>query len=51
MTIITARRMISGELLKQRKGLFITADYESLLSGSSQFSLTMPACELRGLLR
>ena len=43
MYIITARRMTSGELLKYRKGLFITADYETLLSGSSRFSLTKPS--------
>ena len=43
MYIITARRMISGEVLKYRKGLcFIYADYESGLSGSSGFCLTEP---------
>ena len=44
MYIITARRMTSGELLKYRKGLFITADYESLFPGSSRsrFTLTVP---------
>ena len=42
MYIITARRMTSGELLKYRKGLFMTAGYGSFLSGSSQFSLTKP---------
>ena len=43
--IITARRMTSGELLKYRKGLFITADYESLFPGSSRsrFTLTVPS--------
>ena len=48
MTIITARRMTSGELLKYRKGLFITADYESLFPGSSRsrFTLTVPAAAL-----
>ena len=36
--------MTSGELLKYRKGLFITADYESLFPGSSRsrFTLTVP---------
>ena len=44
MYIITARRMTSGELLKYRKGLFITAGYESLFPGSSRsrFILTVP---------
>ena len=44
MYIITARRMTSGELLKYRKGLFITAGYESLFPGSSRsrFTLTVP---------
>lgn len=43
MYIIAARRMTSGDLLKYRTGLFITADDESSLSSSSQFSLTMPS--------
>ena len=44
MYIITARRMTSGDLLKYRKGLFITAGYESLFPGSSRsrFTLTVP---------
>ena len=42
MYIITVRRITSGELLKQRKGLFIERAYGSLLPGSSIFSLTMP---------
>ena len=48
MYIITARRMTSGELLKYRKGLFITAGYESLFPGSSRsrFTLTVPSCTL-----
>ena len=37
MYIITARRMTSGELLKYRKDLFITAAYESFLPGSTRF--------------
>ena len=42
--LITARRMISGEVLKYRKGLFfIYGDYERGLCGSSGFSLTEPA--------
>jgi len=36
--------MISGEVLKYRKGLFIYAGYESGRSSSSGFSLTGP-CE------
>ena len=39
--------MTSGELLKYRKGLFIATGYVSLLSGSSQFSLTLPGVGLR----
>ncbi len=40
MYIITARRMISGEVLNYRKGLFfIYADYERGHYGSSGFSL------------
>ena len=43
MYIITARRITSGELLKQRKGLFIGKGYERLLCGSSRFSLKTPS--------
>ena len=41
--------MTSGELLKYRKGLFITADYESLFPGSSRsrFTLTVPFGDFR----
>ena len=42
-----ASRMTSGKLLKQRKALSISAGYESFLSGSSQFSLTMPCASHR----
>jgi hypothetical protein len=35
MYIITARRIISGELLKYRKGFCIAKDYEASLPGSS----------------
>ena len=42
MYIITVRRITSGELLKQRKGLRIAGGYGSSPGGSSQFSLTMP---------
>ncbi len=51
MYIITARRMTSGELLKLRKGWFIAAGYESLDSGSSRFSLTVPVWRLPPTLR
>ena len=40
--IMTARRMTSGELLKERTGLCITGGYEALRPGSSRFTLTMP---------
>jgi len=46
MYIITVRRITSGELLKQRKGLRIAGGYGSSPGGSSQFSLTMPPVEL-----
>ena len=39
---MTARRMTSGELLKERKGLCITGGYEAVRPGSSRFTLTMP---------
>jgi len=35
MYIITARRIISGELLKYRKGFCIAKDYKASLPGSS----------------
>ena len=38
--IITVRRMTSGQLLKQRKGLRIRQRYGPNLPGSSQFALT-----------
>ena len=40
------RRITSGELLKQRKGLRIAAGYGSPVLGSSQFALTMPRVRL-----
>jgi hypothetical protein len=43
MYIITVRRITSGELLKQRKGLRIAAGYGSSPTTSSQFRLTTPA--------
>ncbi len=42
MYIITARRITSGELLKQRKGFCIRRGYGPPLSVSSRFSLTRP---------
>ena len=39
---MTAKRMISGEVLKQRNGLRIRRGYETLFIGSSQFTLTPP---------
>ena len=39
MYIITVRRITSGELLKQRKGLRIARRYETPSPGSSQFGL------------
>ena len=43
MYIIAVRRITSGELLKQRKGLCIAGGWETLIPSSSRFSLTMPA--------
>ena len=43
---MTARRMTSGERLKERKGLCITRGYETLRPGSSRFTLTMPSQQL-----
>ncbi len=42
MYIITAKRITSGELLKQRNGFFIERTYGSPLRASTRFSLTMP---------
>ena len=39
---MTARRMTSGELLKERKGVCITRGDEALRPGSNRFTLTMP---------
>ena len=34
--------MISGDVLKYRKGLFIRECYENAIFGSSEFPLTLP---------
>ena len=39
---MTARRMTSGELVKERQGVCITRGDEALRPGSSRFTLTMP---------
>jgi hypothetical protein len=44
---MTAKRMISGEVLKYRNGFFIPGGYGMPHPGSSRFSLTKP---LGGLL-
>ena len=41
--ILTARRMTSGELVKERQGVCITRGDEAVRPGSSRFTLTMPA--------
>jgi hypothetical protein len=46
MYIITARHIISGELLKYRKGFCIASDYEASLPGSNKFGLTVPFAKL-----
>jgi hypothetical protein len=40
--IITAKRMISGDVLKYRHGFLIRECYETAISGSSEFPLTLP---------
>ena len=40
---MTARRMTSGELVKERQGLCITRGDEAVRPGSSRFTLTMPS--------
>ena len=46
--IITAKRMISGDVLKYRKGLLIRECYETAIFGSSEFPLTLPFVSVRG---
>ena len=46
---MTAKRMISGDVLKYRNGFLIRRGYETRLSGSSEFCLTVPFREVRGL--
>ncbi len=47
--IMTARRMISGEVLKYRNGCLIHGRYETNLADSSQFILTPPDAGLQRL--
>ena len=44
--IMTAKRIISGEVLKYRNGLRISGDYETRFAGSSYFALTVPCRRL-----
>ena len=39
---MTAKRMISGEVLKYRNGSGISGDYETRIVSASHFALTMP---------
>jgi len=48
MYIITARRMISGDVLKYRNGFLIHRRYETRRADSSQFTLTPPFDDLGG---
>ena len=41
--IITARRITSGDVLKYRNGFLIRRGYETRLTGSSEFCLTVPS--------
>jgi len=40
--IMTAKRIISGEVVKYRNGLGISGDYETRFASASHFTLTMP---------
>ena len=40
---MTARRMISGEVLKYRNGSLINRRYETRVANTSAFPLTLPA--------
>ncbi len=40
--IMTAKRMISGDVLKYRNGFFIPGRYETCFRCSSNFALTLP---------
>ena len=44
--IMTAKRIISGEVLKYRNGLRISGDYETRFTDSSYFALTVPNAKL-----
>ena len=46
-----ARRMTSGELVKERQGVGITRGDEAVRPGSSRFTLTMPSSMLLPSLR
>ena len=48
MYIITARRMICGDVLKQRKGLgwIIPRRYATALPASTNFPLTLPLADI-----
>ena len=48
MYIITARRMIPEELLKQRSGFLIREGYETAPSASTRFNPTLPPIKARG---
>ena len=39
---MTAKRIISGEVLKYRNGLGVSGDYETRFASASYFALTMP---------
>jgi hypothetical protein len=41
--IMTAKRIISGEVLKYRNELHISGDYKTRFASASFFALTMPA--------
>jgi hypothetical protein len=46
---MTAKRIISGEVLKYRNGLGISGDYETRSVSASHFALTMPSDNLHFL--
>jgi len=45
---MTVKRIISGEVLKYRSGLYISGDYETRTAGASYFALTVPPHEYSG---
>ena len=47
--IMSAKRITSGDVLKERNGFLIHRRYESCLTASSNFALTSPEAQLAEL--